>query len=170
MKKLIPLLFVAASAIPAATIVCTPVNGNINSGDTTVNCSGYTAAPGVTIIGVTLEAVGSWQDSSFGFTGTSDYTFVENSADFILAALFGSASGTNNGSTGTLSVGPVAVSLTEIQAFTVNATRVVTVGSIPNNASVSVQYTVTETPEPGTMALLGSALVGLGVITRRSRK
>jgi len=38
-------------------------------------------------------------------------------------------------------------------------------------AEVTYEYTVPSgTPEPGTMVLLGSALVGLGVIRKRSRR
>lgn len=173
MKKLIVLAMALASFVPAAIIPCV-TDQSINGGATTVNCPGATATPGFTITGITFQALGSWQDSSFGFTGTSAYSFAENSGDFAAGPLNGNAAGTNSANTGVLSAGPVGVSLASVSAFTVDATRTVTVGSVPFNATVSVQYITTETsnntvPEPGTMALLGSALVGLGLVARRRK-
>jgi len=162
-----------ASVLPAAVINCA-TDQNINSGATTVNCPGVSATAGFTITGITLYGLGSWQDSQIpAFVGTSTYTFTENSAQFNAGPLVGVAAGSSTGSTGLLSDGPVAVSLASVLAFTVNVTRVINVGNVPNNATVTVNYETTETaidtgiPEPATFALIGAGLLGAAILRRR---
>jgi hypothetical protein len=176
MKKffLSSLLAVAfASVLPAAIVNCT-TNQDINSGATTVNCPGVSASAGFSITGITLIGLGSWQDSSINpaFTGSSTYTFTENSADFNAGPLVGIAAGTTTADTGLLFDGPVGVSLAALAAFTVDVTRVINSGGTPANATVTVSYDWTETdnnqvPEPATFALIGAGLLGAAILRRR---
>lgn len=162
-----------ASVLPAAIVNCA-TNQNINSGATTVNCPGVSADPGFTITGITLIGLGSWQDSSVNpaFTGSSTYTFTENSAQFVAGPLVGVAAGTTTADTGLLFDGPVGVSLASLAAFTVDVTRVINSGGIPANATVTVSYDWTQTadsqiPEPATFALIGAGLLGAAFLRRR---
>jgi hypothetical protein len=182
MKKLSLMFFLAlamASVLPAAIINC-GTNVNINSGATTVNCAGVSASPGFSITGVTFIALGSWQDSSVSpaFTGSSTYTFTENSAQFNLGPLVGIAAGTTTADTGLLFDGPAALLLSSLDAFTVDVTRIINSGGTPANATVTVSYDWTETrneqppneiPEPATFAMIGAGLLVTAVLRRRKQ-
>lgn len=169
-------LALAFSAVLPAAIVNCATNQNINSGATTVNCSGVSADPGFVITGITLIGLGSWQDSSINppFNGSSTYTFTENSAQFSAGPLVGVASGVTTADTGLLFAGPDAVNLASLSAFTVDVTRVINSGNTPANATVTVSYEWTQTalptgdiPEPGTVGLIGAGLVTVALLRRR---
>jgi len=176
MKKLIPILLAAAAYLPGATVSCV-LGQDISSGTATINCPGTAPTIGFEIISVQLQALGSWEDSTFGFTSNITFSFSENSAQFGASNLTGVASGTNSANTGLLSQFassglPLGMDVA-LDAFTVSATRTINSGGNPSGETVSFQYITTEqlvdgaVPEPATMAMFGAGLVVLGIFRKR---
>lgn len=118
--------------------------GNQNLAACTSGTSPCTAPPGAT---VTVPVAGS---SSTGFTGINslDWAFYEAGFSFYVDTDTGLTTHFNGGNG------------TATQATFANAT-----------AEIEYDYTIpTGTPEPGTMALMGGALLGVGLIGKRIKK
>jgi hypothetical protein len=172
MKKF--LLGAMLTCMPAfsATLICGQ-DISINGGAAQAVCPTLNQTPGFTLTVNFIGAIGSWQDSSPSFTGSSTFNFTENSAQLspVNPFLSGTAAGMFSANTGLLQFN-VGQNFNPLNGFTVDATRIINNGGTPNSSTVTVfiDYTETQTggvPEPSTVALVGGALVALGLVRRR---
>jgi hypothetical protein len=109
-------------------------------------------------------------------TVTMQYHLVGGGQNGVNSPLATVSNGPGLGSNGSVPVSPfnVGANLTGNQlGFTVNVTSTVTAGQpAASSGSVGITYTetsLTSTPEPATLSLLGSALLGLGFLVRRKK-
>lgn len=178
-------LLVAAASMASATTVnfsCTPQNqpginagALVNSGSTSVTClaGGIDVGSGNLIQNLTLNFVGSFNDSISGtnhqveFTGTSSQggfaTTATSAGDFVGFAVVSNFVNTNPG-TQTLA------------SFVFNVTTALAGGTVsPESAAYTVSGSYTYeaqqqsgVPEPSTLALVGGVLVLAGIRKFRS--
>jgi hypothetical protein len=188
-----------AGLASATTVICTVTGGtvlvsqqggtafSINGGSGTstggstgiISCPAITADPGFTINSYQVIATADFTSSistPIPTTVTMLYTLVGGSQNGATSPLVTVTNGPGIGSNGSNPVSPFAVgaNLTGNQAaFTVNVTSTVTAGSpAASSGSVGISYTevaVTGVPEPATLGLMGSALLGLGFLARRKK-
>jgi len=177
------MLSVAAFALTgvatATQIVCTPqpisFAGGVGSG--TVTCAGIAPDPGFSLTSVTLTLAADYLNGAF--TGTNDvrvfftptgpsgvnWTPSSQFVDVIGGFSSGAqglmtivASGFNNSSFSAGESVTVSSSIISGSVFSSTGNVFLTYTEAPNGV-----------PEPSTMGLLGSALLGIGLISRRKR-
>lgn len=178
MKKivLIGAALCLASVSQAALLFCASNINTVTSGTTTnptnINCGAIDAGAGNVITDVAIRLLGSFNDSventdhQMQFDASHNLTAATHSLQTGIGDLSGNG-GPSVGSavavgTQTLAASIVAITTSKVGVF----------GS-PDNASIAVWLSYntapvqTGVPEPSTLALLGSALVGFGLFTRR---
>jgi hypothetical protein len=165
----------------AATILCTPSNQNtitntvITSPFNGLNCGTVNATPGMEITSIALQLVGGFNDAVPGSTSQLQFTATNSFNAATVTGTTGVDDFTSN--TGLqLGSGVAVANLTTLGAVTASVTTTSLGAAIPDNASVTVWLVTTErtiqtptVPEPSTFALLGAALTGLGVYSRRRK-
>jgi len=179
MKKLILTLaaLAMASTSQAAFLFCgsniNTVTNQVTTNPTNVNCGSIDAGAGNLITNVAIRLLGSFNDTvagnnqvQFDATGPLGTT---HSIQTAIAPFSGDNGGPSSG--GFVAVGTQTLAASVVAVTTSNLGGLPT----PDNTSIAVwlEYNTapvqTGVPEPSTMALLGSALVGLGVISRRKK-
>lgn len=181
-------LLVSSAFTASAAFVdfsCAPINNNavlnsalVTGGATQVTCfaGGLNAAPGQQITNVTLNFLGTFQDSVSN--GLHQLTFSGSSVHGNFGPLNTNAAG-SVGFTDTPGVIIIAGPVASLASFVVNVTTSNTNGAnvLPDNASytISGQYTTEaiptqggDVPEPSTLALVGGVLVLAGIRKFRS--
>jgi len=185
----VPTMFGAALDLTCPTFPTTITQNNATSGSATFTCGG--SGLNTALVTITNVQYFSTLDWSFGGLGSNTETAVFTpSANFSgpTTTCVDTATGTSSGTTAcsftaipsglaasTTLTGPALQALgTGNTTFTVLATATVAAGSSigSSNAGVMVEYDynvnqVGGAPEPTTFALLGSALVGLGILGRK---
>jgi hypothetical protein len=149
-----------------ATILSNPISSptGLSYGEFQLLCTACTSTTGASFAPFTFSLMvsqtvptiggGTFLGSSSGGTVTSlSNTLVINWSPILLGPL------TNNALSGTFG---------SSMFTTTNPTILVALGT--NNGTTSVQGLVTSTPEPMTFLLIGSGLVGLGLLRRKARK
>ena len=155
-----------------ADYVCSPGLGS-DAGSADDNVAG----DGLGVYQIRLRTSGALSDSNgtpgFNFSVAFNTSNVANSPAFTFVPLVVSATvdanrlASNTGFifTNYLAIVPIDV----VPSFTVRVTGAPGSTPLPFNASSAVSYEVSAAPEPGTLALFGSALVGLGFAARRRK-
>lgn len=178
MKKFI-LLLAAASLSQAAVLqsLCSPTNQNVitngvNVSPIAVTCGPLSADAGFALSSIGLELIGSFQDTIPGGGSKSIHFSLTNSLN--AATIAGDATGTFSANTGDIVGLQVAiVQVGSIASLTVTGTATNNgINALPDNASFTAlvnatQVSTTGTPEPVSMLLFGSGLIGLSVIGRK---
>ena len=170
-------VLIAASTAQGSvlTLACTGQNSLTAPGSYTLLCPGaFSSDAGQTLISMSLQATGSWSDATLPTPVISGYKYVFSING--LSVTTQTAVTTLNASTGTQTSGTTAANIGGTTTYTPGSTQLV-LSLLPgavnssNGATVDVQLNATQTgvPEPSTMALLGSALVGLGLMVRRKK-
>jgi len=176
-----PVIGILANATPITTnCVLFPVTFAGGVGTTTVSCPGIAAQPPGTILNSVLLTESS--DYQFGSSGTNTVK-----VDFTPTGPAGvtwspaTASATSTGTTSSGAPGAASQSVTAgltlanfASAFGVSLTSSVITGTVATSSGgVVVTYDVTPptgVPEPTGMMLIGSGLLGLGLISFRKKK
>jgi len=188
-------LFLAgfASAISVTPVECTvggnnggysPASGQ-NSGSAAFSCGGFTAPAGTYIDSVTVEVFNSYTGgaaggNSFTFTwsdGVSAFSNVDTASGGIASTLYTGAptNPISQFSSEANLVDPISgTSTTAFSAFTENVSiaggTLATNGHLFADAYVTYDYLPSSTtPEPGTLAMIGSGLLGFGMLLRKRR-
>jgi PEP-CTERM motif len=182
---------VALSTASAATIACTPVNNNVISNGVFValplafTCPGTNAGPGNNITAVAVEVFVSFQDAVGGGQHQLTATATEASGEIAgaVASTVTTAVNDNIAFAATTGLGGVTAPgsgatvgiTTALAGFTINVNAASLGQVIPDNGSITVAYTTTETPngsipEPTSMILLGSGFLAVGLSARLRRK
>lgn len=178
MKNFI-LLLAVASLSQAATLqsICTPTNQNLitnaaNVSPQIVTCGPLSADPGFTLSSIGLELIGSFQDTIPGGGSKSIHFLLTNSLN--AATVAADATGTFSANTGDIVGLQVAIAhVGSIASLTVTGVASNNgVNALPDNASFTgivnaVQVSTSSTPEPISMLLFGSGLIGLSVLGRK---
>ncbi len=161
--------------ISAATVTCGVGTADLPATTSNPACLGTSAAPGTLIVGVTVQAI-------TGFTGNDSGESLSVNVNYTLFGANGSRAhtGTLNSSSSepfvtifTQALAPTA----SIAGFNVAQLHSVLSDAGPNTfagaSSGQIRYITIErqiegqVPEPATYAMLGSALVALGLLRRR---
>jgi len=174
-----------ASISSAAIISCTPNDGTTNvitagvqeAQPSIYTCAGRDAGANNDIIGVAVNLVGSFNDGTEGTLHQLTFTAVSsiNGANQTVITELGDLSGDNGGfmSGAFVGYGPsqlLAPGSTVTINWSLNGLN------LPKNATVVVSLETQErsgrtpeVPEPSTMALFGTSLLGLGLVRRWKR-
>ena len=181
MKKFV-LLFTAmsmASVAQGALLLCAlnvnTVNNAAPTNPTNIACGSIDAGAGNLITTIAIRLLGSFQDAQentlhqLQFAATNNLSAATHSIQTVGLTDFSGSGGPSSGTGVAQGTQTFGASTVAIQTTNING------GVSPDNASISVwldyQTAPVQTgiPEPSTMALLGSALVGLGLVARRRK-
>ncbi len=154
-------------------------NGGPLASTAVFSCPALNAGAGNIITNFQLFGTGDYTGGPFGTTSGTQVTLVFsanagpfNGATQTLMVSGGNSSNTFNPTT-PFQLGSTAGGLQSYSAFTVNLSSTVNSGTVgASTAQVVFSYTtapVGETPEPATLGLMGSALIGLGFLARRKK-
>ena len=183
MKKIATLLFATAAlsiSASAGTITtnCTlfPTQFNSGSGSGTISCPGYTPIVGQVLQGAALSLYadytfgGSSNDVLVTFTIAAPAGVTWASSSVGIDVLGGFSSSSSNPAVPVsdgCNAGCTAANFAS--AFNVGITSSIVSGSAgTSSAGVQVTYTYgSATPEPGSIALMGSGLIGLAIAGRK---
>lgn len=172
-KLILSLALAFASASPAASLLCgvnvNTVTNQVIGNPTDIACGAIDAGAGNLITNVAIRLLGSFNDAT-----ENTFHQVQFSAAGPLGATHTIQTGiADYDSSGGPTVG-IAVNVgTQILAASTVSITTTNLGGLPtpDNASIAVwlEYnTAPAVPEPGTWALLGSALVALGLYRRHA--
>ena len=169
-------------------VTCLPSPVSIANGNgtgTTITCDAIDAGAGFTIGNLQLLLASDYNNGPVGSnSGTEVDVVYTPSANFgsHTEELFGGFSSQSSDTDGTPNVGPapwlaetIVVGTQTLASFTIgDVSSVVSGGPVASStANVFLQYTPTAitsgTPEPATLGLMGSALLGLGFLARRKK-
>lgn len=169
--SLIALVLLSTASAPAAALTATCQSIAIAlplPSTSSLVCPAATAPLGDFFVTAEFVVQGTWSDT-LSSPRTVQFTFTENSAQFVLPALVANAAGLTFGDTGFVSSVVSLPNLVSIGAFSVNVDTVV-FSPDPASASVTAQVTYfTAVPEPNTFAL-AAAVMGALFAGRRYRR
>jgi len=170
----------------ASSVTCTTSPTQIPNGvgSASLTCAGIDAGPGFIIGNLQLLLASDYINGPIGTTsGTSVQVIYTPSANFgahteVVSGGFSSSGSTTDGNPnvggGPFLAETIFVNAQTLSSFTIGEVSSVTAGGPVNASTVNafLVYTATATgsvPEPATLGLMGSALVGLGFLARRKK-